>query len=111
MRILVAQINPTIGDIEGNTKKIIDSIEFGRKNRIDIVLCPELSVCGYPPEDLVLHSSFIDAMEIALEKIIHAAKGIVAIVGLVRRNMHSGGKPLLNSAAIIDDGKLVGFQD
>jgi NAD+ synthase (glutamine-hydrolysing) len=111
MRILVAQINPIIGDIEGNTKKIIDSIEFGRKNKIDIVLCPELSVCGYPPEDLVLHSSFIDAMEIALEKIIHASKGIVAIVGLVRRNMHSGGKPLLNSAAIIDDGKLVGFQD
>ena len=111
MRVLVAQINPTIGDLEGNTKKILDSLEFAREEKIDIVLTPELAICGYPPEDLVLHSSFIDAMEACLEKIMHASKGLVVIVGLARRNLHSGGKPLLNSAAIIDDGKLIGFQD
>lgn len=93
MRVLVAQINPTIGDLEGNTKKILDSLQFAREKKIDIVLCPELAVCGYPPEDLVLHSSFIDAMEGCLEKIMHASKGLVAIVGLVRRNLHSGASP------------------
>lgn len=111
MRVLIAQLNPTIGDLEGNTRKVIETLDRARSKGVDIVLFPELTICGYPPEDLVLHSSFIDAMEKCLERVIHASYGLVVLVGLVRRNLHSGGKPLLNSAAIIEDGKLLGFQD
>ncbi len=78
---------------------------------MDIVLFPELVICGYPPEDLLLHFSFIDAIEHCLEEIVHATYGLVAIVGVPRRNLEGGGKPLFNSAAIIEDGKLIGYQD
>lgn len=111
MKILAAQLNPTIGDLEGNTKKILETIELARKKKIDLIVFPEMAICGYPPEDLVLHGSFIDQIEICLEKVIHASQGLAVIVGLVRRNLHTGGKSLHNSAAIIEDGKLVGFQD
>jgi NAD+ synthase (glutamine-hydrolysing) len=111
MKVLLAQLNPTIGALSGNTKKIIDTLDRARAKKADLVLFPELAICGYPPEDLVLHSSFIDTMENCLEQIIHASTGIIALVGLVRRNLQAGGKPLLNSVAIIQDGKLIGFQD
>jgi NAD+ synthase (glutamine-hydrolysing) len=111
MRVLVAQLNPIIGDLEGNTQKIIQTLENARMHSVDIVLFPELTICGYPPEDLLLHASFIDAMEKCLERIIHASNRLTAFVGLVRRNLSAGEKPLLNSAAVIQDGKLLGFQD
>ncbi|MBS3904611.1 MAG: NAD+ synthase [Simkania sp.] len=111
MRVLVAQLNPTVGDLERNTQKIIEALDRARSKGSDIVLFPELTICGYPPEDLVLHSSFIDAMEMCLERIIQASYGLVVLVGLVRRNPYSGAKPLLNSVAVIEDGKLLGFQD
>ncbi len=111
MRLVVAQINPIIGDIEGNTEKILAVIERSRQRGAEVVLFPELTICGYPPEDLVLHSAFIDAMERALETIIEGSQGVAVIIGFVRRNLHSGGKPLLNSAAIIHDRKLLGFYD
>ena len=111
MRILVAQVNPIVGDLAGNTRKIIEFIEYGKKSQAEIVLFSELTICGYPPEDLVLHRSFIDKMEQCLEEIILASKGIAVIVGLARRNLSGGEKHLLNSAAIINDGTLMGFQD
>lgn len=111
MRILVAQLNPTIGDLEGNTHKIIQVLERARAQNADLVLFPELSICGYPPEDLLLHSSFIESMEKCLEKIVHASSRLMVVVGLVRRNLSSGEKPLLNSAAVIRDGKLLGYYD
>ena len=111
MKVLLAQLNPTIGALAGNTKKILDTLDRAREKKADLVLFPELAICGYPPEDLVLHSSFIDTMENCLEQIIHASSGIIALVGLVRRNLQAGGKSLLNSVAIIQDRKLIGFQD
>lgn len=111
MKIHVAQINPVIGDIAGNTKKILDAIQLGKKNGADVILCPELTLCGYPPEDLVYHLSFIDAQEQALQQIINEADNVMVVVGLVRRNLYHGEKHLLNSAAIIQDGAIVGFYD
>jgi len=111
MKVLVAQINPTIGALTENTRKIIGVLDRARAQKVDLVLFPELTICGYPPEDLVLHSAFIDDMEKCLEEIIHASTEIISLVGLVRRNLQSGGKPLLNSVAIIQNGKLIGFQD
>lgn len=111
MKILVAQRNPTVGDLDGNTRKVLESIEHARQRQADLVLFSELTICGYPPEDLVFHRTFIESMELHLERIVKASKGLAVMVGLVRRNTKEGEKHLLNSAAIIQDGKLLGFQD
>ena len=78
MRVLVAQINPTVGDMEGNTKKILESIAAARAKKADIVLFSELAICGYPPEDLLLHPAFIDAQEKYLEKVVKASRGCLS---------------------------------
>ncbi|MCI5051988.1 MAG: NAD+ synthase [Simkaniaceae bacterium] len=111
MRILMAQLNPIIGDLDGNTRKIIETLDIARERRTQIVLFPELTICGYPPEDLVFHESFIDSIEQHLEQIIKASSGLGVFVGLPRRNFDKGEKHLLNSAAVIYDGNLLGFQD
>lgn len=111
MRIFVAQMNPIVGDLEGNMHKIIETLERARTKQADVVLFPELTLCGYPPEDLLLHPSFIDAQEKCLQKIIHASAHLMVFVGIVRRNTSSGEKPIFNSAAVICDGKLLGFED
>ncbi len=111
MRILVAQLNFVIGDLVGNTQKIIETLDRARVKEVDIVLFPELAICGYPPEDFLLHPSFVDAIEVYLEEIIRASSRLFVVVGVVRKNLGSGEKTLFNSAAIIQDGKLLGFQD
>jgi len=111
MHILAAQLNQTIGDFEGNREKIIAVLDRARAKKADIVLFPELAICGYPPEDLLCHASFIDEMEKSLQKIIESSSGLMVIVGLARLNLSNEGKPLFNSAAIIVDGKLLGFYD
>jgi len=111
MKVLVAQIDPTIGGLQGNVKKVLQSLARARELKADVVLFPELTLCGYPPEDLVLHHDFVEAVESALEEVVPATKGLMAFVGLVRRNLAEGEKPLLNSAAVLQDGKIVGFYD
>lgn len=111
MRILICQINPTIGDLQGNTKKILDGIKAARELKADIALFPELSICGYPPEDFLLLPHFIKAIEKQLDLIIDASAGISVIVGLPRQSVESAEKHLYNSAAIISDKKLLGFHD
>jgi NAD+ synthase (glutamine-hydrolysing) len=111
MKVLVCQLDLTIGDYKGNLKKVLESIERGRKDHADIILFSELTLCGYPPEDFLLHENFILAGEEALEKIVPHTKGLMVVVGLVRRNLAHGEKPIMNSAAILQDGKIVGFQD
>ena len=111
MRILVAQLNPTIGDMEGNTQKIVQALNRAREKEADIVLFSELCLCGYPPEDLLLHPSFIDAQEKYLETVIRASARLMVFVGVVRRNPSKGEKPIFNSAAVIYDGKLLGYED
>jgi NAD+ synthase (glutamine-hydrolysing) len=87
------------------------ALEEGKKKGADIVVFPEMSICGYPTEDLVLHNDFVVAVEGCLEKIAPKTKGIMAVVGVVRRNLARGEKALLNSAAIFQEGKLIGFHD
>ncbi len=111
MKVLVAQLDPIIGDFSGNIQKIIHALAHAQKEKADVVLFPELAVCGYPPEDLVLHDHFVTSCEETLQKIIPHTKGLMVLVGLVRRNLAHGEKALLNSAAIIQDGKIVGFHD
>ncbi|MCB1111706.1 MAG: NAD+ synthase [Chlamydiales bacterium] len=107
MKVLLAQINPTIGDFNGNTKKILAYIAKAKASGADIVLFPELAITGYPPEDFLLLDEFLNASDNALEMIISATEGIIAIVGVPRRD----DTWLRNSAAVIEDGELLGFQD
>lgn len=111
MRILISQINPTIGDLEGNTRKIISSIRYGRDKGAELVLFPELALSGYPPEDFLLLPHFLDAIERSLEAIVKECIQIAAVVGLPRRNLDLKEKTLFNSAAIIECQTLLGFQD
>lgn len=111
MQVMVSQLNPKIGDLDGNTRKIIESIGRARGKKVDLILFPELSICGYAPEDLLLHNSFIDGMQQHLEQIIRASNKIAVCVGLARRNLFYGEKGLFNSVAVINNGHLMGFQD
>jgi NAD+ synthase (glutamine-hydrolysing) len=103
IRIALAQINPTVGDFEGNAQKIIAHIERARASGAEIVAVPELALAGYPPEDLLLKPQFISANRRALDRVIAASKGIISIVGFVDR-----ANDIHNAAAIICDGELKG---
>jgi len=111
MRILLNQMNPTVGDLVGNTKLILQGIEAGRKENAQLIVFPELALTGYPPEDLLLLPDFMKDVEASLQKIIEASHGIALIVGTPRYNRSKQGKPLCNSAALIENQKIVGFQD
>ncbi|MFN0086626.1 MAG: NAD+ synthase [Blastocatellia bacterium] len=103
LRIALAQINPTVGDFTANAAKIISHIERARDAGADLVAVPELSLPGYPPEDLLLKPQFIRANLRALDRIVAASKGIVSVVGFV--DMTSD---IHNAAAVICDGELKG---
>jgi NAD+ synthase (glutamine-hydrolysing) len=111
MRILLVQMNPTIGDLSGNAKRMIEEIEEGKKRGADLVLFPELALSGYPPEDFLLLPHFITAVAAKLEEIIQSTKGIMAVVGLPRQRESRMEKVLCNSAAVIYNQRLIGFQD
>lgn len=111
MKILVAQLNPIIGDLKGNADKILASIEKGRQEGADLVLFSELVLTGYPPDDFLLLDHFLDEVEESLSRIVSGTKGINAVVGLPRRRKTYQEKTLANSAAIISDGKILGYQD
>jgi len=111
MKLLAAQINPTIGDIEGNVEKILRVLERARKLKVDLVLFPELAITGYPPEDLLLDGSLIQEAMGALERIRPMTDGMAVVVGVARVNPRQGEKFLCNSAAVFREGELVGFKD
>jgi len=111
MRIMLAQQNYILGGISYNTEKIIRALDLARKEQVDIVLFAELSLTGYPPEDLLLENGFIEKVEGALEEVIRASKGLMVFVGLVRKASYEAEKPLYNSCAVIKDGILLGFYD
>lgn len=102
MKIFLAQINPTVGDFDQNCDKIITAL-----GKADLVIFPELALCGYPPDDLLLHEDFYREMMKRLDALLPYTKGSAAIVGLARSEK---GK-LYNTAAILEDGKILGFQD
>jgi NAD+ synthase (glutamine-hydrolysing) len=104
IRIALAQINPTVGDFAGNTAKVIANIERARKAGADLVALPELSLTGYPPEDLLLKPQFVEANLKALDEVVAASRGITAIVGCVAKTAD-----IHNAAAVICDGELKGI--
>ena len=102
LRIGLCQINTTVGDIEGNTKKILDYIAKGKKMAADLLAFPEMAVTGYPPEDLLLMPKFIESNLKAISRIAKATSSVTAIVGFVDKK-----GDIFNSAAILHNGKMI----
>src|SRR5436190_7480191 len=103
IRLALAQLNPTVGDLEGNFQRVVESIEQARRLAVDVLAFPEMMITGYMPEDLLLKPSFIDR---AIERT-HALEpfttGMTVIVGTVERDLQ-----LFTSAAILHDGRWGG---
>jgi NAD+ synthase (glutamine-hydrolysing) len=104
LHILLAQLNLTVGDIEGNTKKIIESIDSACSNyKADIILFPELTISSYPPEDLLLRPAFHNYTQEALNEIVKATNNIHVLLGYPC--LHEG--ELYNACSLIYDGKII----
>ena len=110
MKIALGQINPTVGDFSGNAAKIIEFSRRAQTAGAGMILFPELSVCGYPPRDLVERPSFVSHNRESAERIAAQTKGIAVICGLVTAADSDAGKSVNNSAALLMDGKIAFLQ-
>jgi NAD+ synthase (glutamine-hydrolysing) len=107
MKIALAQINPTVGDISANCRKAIEFIERAKSARAQLVVFPELSIIGYPPKDLLLKPQFIEDNLRGVQSVASSVHGIDAVVGYAERNTGPVGRPLHNAVALIREGKIV----
>jgi NAD+ synthase (glutamine-hydrolysing) len=111
MRVTIGQINTTNGDYEGNVARILRAMEAARAEGSDLVVLPEVAVQGYMSFDWFLDRDVVAHALEPLDEIIRASAGLTVIVGTVRPTGQTGGRRLYNSAAVISDGKLVGYAD
>jgi NAD+ synthase (glutamine-hydrolysing) len=101
MRLALAQINTTVGDLEGNRARILEAIDEGKAAGADLVLLPELAVTGYPPEDLLLRPGFLRAAAASLDEIARATSDVIALVGVPHLD-----RDLYNACAVCADGEV-----
>jgi len=104
VRIAMAQMNATVGDLEGNTTKIIEGVKRAKAENADIVTFPELAITGYPPLDLLLKPQFLSDNRAMLERILDYTRGITAVVGFVDQQ-----DDIYNAAAILHDRQILGI--
>jgi NAD+ synthase (glutamine-hydrolysing) len=111
IRVALAQLNPTVGDFKGNTAKIVDFILKAEKLRVDLVVFPELSLCGYPVWDLAHRTAFVIQNKKSLREVVKATRGkkINAVVGYVAQANARKSKNF-NALAVISNGKIVATQ-
>ncbi len=102
MRIALAQLNQKLGDIAGNARSLLDAIGEGQRAGAGLVVTPELSLCGYPPEDLVLRPAFLDACSAELSALAAAVTGTTALVGFPERD----GGVRYNAVAVLREGRV-----
>src|SRR5256886_3994746 len=102
-RVGLGQINPTVGDFEGNVRKIVAAIERARALGCGLVAFPELAIPGYPPEDLLFKPAFIEANLRALDDVARASRGLTVVVGFVDRR-----DDIFNAAGVLHDGVIAG---
>ena len=113
MRVALCQINTSVGDFAGNVARIVEFAHRARSQGADVALFPELAVCGYPPKDLLLRRSFLEAHDAAMEDLAASVPpDLCVVVGCLERNedASAGGRPLFNAVALIEDGiaRIVG---
>jgi NAD+ synthase (glutamine-hydrolysing) len=106
VKIALGQINPTVGDFSGNAAKIIHFALQARDAGAGLILFPELAVCGYPPLDLVDRPSFVSHNRTSVERIASETQGIAVICGMVTPAQAESGKNVMNSAALLRDGRI-----
>jgi len=99
----MSQINTTVGDFAGNTQKILESVSEAKSLGVELLTLPELAICGYPPEDLLLKPHFIEENLRCLELVVEHSSGITIVVGFVDAKAD-----IYNAAAVIHDGKIAG---
>src|SRR5437870_13816093 len=102
-RVALAQINPVVGDLEGNVRKIVEGMAHARALGCRLVAFPELAVPGYPPEDLLFKPAFIEANLKALDAVTRASRGLTVVVGFVDKR-----DDIFNAAAVLHDGVRAG---
>jgi NAD+ synthase (glutamine-hydrolysing) len=109
MKIALAQTNTTVGDLCGNTQKILSFAQRAGASGAEVVVFPELTLTGYPPRDLLEKQSFLDGVEKHLEQLAADAAdlGVALIVGTVTRRSESSGRPIYNTAAVVQGGRVV----
>jgi NAD+ synthase/NAD+ synthase (glutamine-hydrolysing) len=110
VRIALGQINPTVNDFSGNAAKIVEFSRRAQAAGAGLILFPELAVCGYPPRDLVERPSFVARNRETLDCIAAQTRGIAVICGLVTPADADTGKSVMNSAALLQDGRLTFLQ-
>src|SRR5437870_13790932 len=107
MKIALAQINPTVGDITGNCRKILQFAEKAKARGAQVEVFPELSVIGYPPKDLLLKPQFVEDNIRAVQSLAEKLRGIDAVVGYAERNKKPVGRPLHNAVGVLRAAKIV----
>src|SRR3989454_1012726 len=105
LRIALAQVNTTVGDLDGNAALVLKGLEAAREAQADLVVFPELTITGYPPEDLLLRPQFITDNLAVLHRIVRKVKGIAAVIGFVDRR-----DDIFNAAAFASNGRIVAAQ-
>lgn len=110
MKIALAQLNTIVGDCEGNLSRVLSSLERAREEGVDLVVFPEQTLPGYPAEDLLEREDFIDQVQDVFERAVQACQGTAMVLGTIVRTGCPEGKPIYNSAALVQDGKVLGFQ-
>lgn len=111
MKVTIAQINTTNGDIEGNVAKILAAIEKAKQDGSDLIVFPEVCTHGYTSQDWFQDRDIVEHALEPLERIIPATVGITAIVGTIRPNEETDGRRIYNAAAVVSNGELVKFVD
>jgi NAD+ synthase (glutamine-hydrolysing) len=106
MKVALAQINPTVGDFAGNEAKILSAYRRGVELGVEMVLCPELSVTGYPPRDLLLKKTFVARNLEVLNRLAEATGKTGLLVGYVGKNEIQPGREVTNSVALLQNGKI-----
>ncbi len=107
MKIALAQINPIVGDFAGNAAQILAMAKQAEAQQVDLMLTPELSLCGYPPRDLLLNPGLIKAMAAQLTQLAtQLPTDLAVLVGLATQNPRPHGKPLFNSTALLQSGRV-----
>ncbi len=107
MKIALLQINPTVGDLTGNARLILDALGEARAGGADLAVTPELALVGYLPRDLLLSDGFVRRSWAALADLARAAAGLPPLlVGLPEPNASDQGRPLFNTAALLGDGRV-----